>query len=126
SRLAARSRETGLASVLVTFSPHPLEVVNPAAAPLLLTAGEEKTEVLVESRIDYAVVLPFTRSLAAYNAEQFVDEVLRRRLGMRELLVGHDHGLGRGRAGDVEVLQALGAARGFGVGVVPPVQGRDG
>ncbi len=47
ARLAERSRETGLASVLVTFSPHPLEVVNPAAAPLLLTAGDEKTEVLV-------------------------------------------------------------------------------
>jgi riboflavin kinase / FMN adenylyltransferase len=126
ARLAARSRETGLASVLVTFLPHPLEIVNPAAAPLLLTAGEEKTEVLVESRIDYSVVLPFTPALAAYNAEQFVDEVLRKRLGMRELLVGYDHGFGRGRAGDVEVLRALGGTRGFGVDVVPPVQGRDG
>ena len=70
ARLHAHARATGLASVLVTFSPHPLEIVNPAAAPLLLTAGEEKTEVLVESRIDYAVVLPFTASLAAYSAEQ--------------------------------------------------------
>jgi riboflavin kinase/FMN adenylyltransferase len=126
ARLAARSRASGLASVLLTFSPHPLEVVNPAAAPLLLTAGEEKAEVLVESPIDYAVVLPFTHALAAYNAEQFVDEVLLRRLGMRELLVGYDHGFGRGRAGDVDVLRSLGAARGFGVDVVPPVQGRDG
>ena len=126
ARLAARSRETGLASVLVTFAPHPLEIVNPTAAPLLLTAGEEKTEVLVESRIDYAVVLPFTATLAAYNAEQFVDEVLLKRLGMRELLVGYDHGFGRDRAGDVDVLRALGAARGFGVEVVPPVPGRDG
>jgi riboflavin kinase/FMN adenylyltransferase len=126
ARLAQRSSETGLASVLVTFSPHPLEIVNPAAAPLLLTAGEEKTEVLVESRIDYAVVLPFTPTLAAYNAEQFVDEVLLRRLGMRELLVGYDHGFGRGREGDVEVLRALGVKRGFGFDVVPPVPARDG
>src|ERR1019366_4579108 len=65
ARLAPRSRHTRLASVLVTFAPHPLEIVNPSAAPLLLTAGEEKTEVLVESRIDYAVVLPFTATLAA-------------------------------------------------------------
>lgn len=126
ARLAARSRESGLTSVLVTFSPHPLEVVNPGAAPLLLTAGDEKTEVLAESKLDYAVVLPFTPALAAYNAEQFVDEVLLRRLGMRELLVGYDHGFGRGREGDVEVLRALGASRGFGVTVVPPVPGRDG
>jgi riboflavin kinase/FMN adenylyltransferase len=126
ARLAERSRETGFASVLVTFSPHPLEIVNPAAAPLLLTAGEEKTEVLVESKIDYAVVLPFTHALSTYNAEQFVDEVLLRRLGMTELLVGHDHGFGRGREGDVDVLRSLGAARGFRVDVVPPVPGRDG
>jgi riboflavin kinase/FMN adenylyltransferase len=126
ARLAERSRETGLPSVLVTFAPHPLEIVNPSAAPLLLTAGDEKTEILVESRIDYAVVLPFTPSLAAYNAERFVDEVLLGRLGMRELLVGYDHGFGRGREGDVDVLRSLGAAREFRVDVVPPVQGRDG
>ena len=126
SRLAARSRETGLAAVLVTFAPHPLEVVNPAAAPLLLTPGDEKSEVLVESRIHYAVELPFTPALAAYNAEQFVGDVLRRRLAMRELLVGYDHGFGRGRAGDVDTLRSLGAALGFRVEVVPPVQGRDG
>lgn len=126
ARLGARSRASGFASVLVTFAPHPLEVVNPAAAPLLLTTAAEKPEVLVECSIDYALVLPFTPSLAAYNAEQFVDEVLLRRLGMRELLVGYDHGFGRGRAGDVDVLKSLGLARGFAVDVVPPVQGRDG
>ena len=125
-RLAARARATGLRSVLVTFDPHPLDVVNPAAAPLLLTTGEEKTEILVESPLHYAVVLPFTKTLASYDAEQFVDEVLRKRLGMRELLVGHDHGFGRGRTGDTDVLKSLGASRGFAVTIVPPVEGRDG
>jgi riboflavin kinase/FMN adenylyltransferase len=125
-RLAARAVETGLRSVLVTFDPHPLDVVNPAAAPPLLTTAEEKTEVLVESQLHYAVVLPFTKTLAAYDAEQFVDEVLRKRLRMQELLVGHDHGFGRGRSGDADVLKSLGATRGFAVTVVPPVQGRDG
>ncbi len=125
-RLAARARETGLRSVLVTFDPHPLDIVNPAAAPPLLTTGEEKTEVLVESQLHYAVVLPFTKTLASYDAEQFVDDVLRRRFGMQELLVGYDHGFGRGRTGDTDVLKTLGALRGFAVTVVPPVQGRDG
>lgn len=125
-RLAARSHEIGLPSTLVTFDPHPLEIVNPGAAPPLLTVGEEKSEVLVESQLHYAVVLPFTAELARYDAEQFVDEVLLRRIGMRELLIGHDHGFGRGRSGDAEVLKALGAARGFRVDVVPAVQGRDG
>jgi riboflavin kinase/FMN adenylyltransferase len=71
-------------------------------------------------------VVPFTRALAAYEAAQFVDLVLRDRLRMRELFIGHDHGFGRGRAGDVRVLQALGAARGFDVQVVEPVTVADG
>jgi riboflavin kinase/FMN adenylyltransferase len=126
ARLALRAREKGLRSVLVTFSPHPLEIVNPAAAPMLLTTGDEKSEILVETQIDYAVVFPFTPALARYDAEQFVDEVLSRRLGMRELLIGYDHGLGRGRTGDAAVLEELGVRRGFAVNIVPAAQSRDG
>ena len=126
ARLAAAARERGLPSVLVTFAPHPLQVVNPAAAPPLLTVGVEKTECLADSPLDYVVVLPFTRTLAAYDADVFVDRVLRERLGLRHLLIGYDHGFGRGRSGDVAVLQALGVARGFGVEVVPAVEGSDG
>lgn len=125
-RLAARARVVGLPSVLVTFDPHPLEVVNPAAAPPLLTLPEEKSEVLAESPVDYVVVLPFTRSLAALEPDQFVDRILREKLGVRELLIGHDHGIGRARSGDADVLRALGASRGFGVEMVEAVQGGDG
>jgi riboflavin kinase/FMN adenylyltransferase len=126
ARLAQRARATGLRSVLVTFAPHPLEIVNPAAAPQLLTEGDEKLEMLAESQLDRIVVLPFTPALARYDAEQFVTEVLIRRLSMRELMVGYDHGFGRGRSGDVDVLTRLGASMGFHVSVVPPVQARDG
>ena len=125
-RLAARAAELGLPSVLVTFEPHPLEVVNPAAAPALLTPGLERLEALAETGVDYVAVVPFTPALAAYEAADFVDLVLRDRLRMRELLIGHDHGMGRGRAGDAEVLTALGAERGFGVDVVPPGSATDG
>jgi riboflavin kinase/FMN adenylyltransferase len=126
ARLAARARSLGLRSVLVTFEPHPLEIVNPTAAPQLLTIGDEKREVLAESGIDYLAELPFTSNLARYEAETFVDRILRRRFRMEYLLMGHDHGFGRNRAGDVEVMQALGARRGFRVEVVPPVSVGDG
>lgn len=125
-RLSARARERGLPAVLVTFEPHPLEVVNPAAAPPLLTIGIEKEEVLAESQLDYVVVIPFTPSLATYGATEFVDLVLREKLGLQHLLIGYDHGFGRGRSGDAAVLQELGVSRGFGVDVVPPVNGSDG
>jgi riboflavin kinase/FMN adenylyltransferase len=125
-RLAARAAERDLRSVLVTFEPHPLEVVNPAAAPLMLTVGEEKREVLAESGIDYLAVVPFTPALARYAAEEFVTKVLRGRFRMEHLLMGYDHGFGRNREGDVEVMQALGARDGFRVEVVAPVSIGDG
>jgi riboflavin kinase / FMN adenylyltransferase len=126
NRLAARSRETGWKGVLVTFEPHPLEVVNPAAARPLLTVGEERQEVLAESGIDYCAVVPFTPTLSHYSAEQFVEHVLLGRFHMRELLSGYDNGFGRGREGDVEALRAIGVRRGFRVEVVPPMSGDDG
>src|SRR3954470_5489631 len=62
--------------VLVTFHPHPLRIVRPAAAPRVLTTPVEKEEILAESGLDYAVFLPFTPELAAYPPERFVDEIL--------------------------------------------------
>lgn len=121
SRLVERGAEAGLKSLLVTFEPHPLDVVNPAISPLLLTPGRERLEALASTGLDYVAVLPFTTALAAYEADQFVDLVLRERFRMRELLIGHDHGMGRGRTGDVAVLTRLGAERGFPVDVVAPV-----
>jgi len=125
-RLVSRSRTLKIPSVLVTFDPHPLEVVNPAAAPLLLTTHDEKLEVLAETGIDYMAVVPFTADLAAYSAEDFVELVLRRCYRMRELLIGYDHGFGRQRAGNVNVLRTLGARDGFRVEVVEPVSTPDG
>ena len=124
ARVVARARAASLATVVVTFDPHPLEVVNPRAAPALLTVGDEKLEIIAESGIEHVVVIPFTHALSRLGAEEFV-ALLQERYSMRELLIGHDHGFGRGRSGDTEVLQALGARRGFRVEVVPPVSAGD-
>ena len=121
-RLVRRAAASGLHSLLVTFAPHPLELVRPADAPPLLTTHEEKLEVLAEIGLDYVAVVPFTAALAALDAEQFVRRLLLGRYRMRELLVGYDHRFGRGRAGDAELLRALGDRLGFGVDVVRPVQ----
>ena len=124
AEIVRRARAAGRTSLLVTFEPHPLEVVNPAAAPKLLTLWPEKRELLAQTELDGAVVLPFTRALAGLDPADFVRRVLRARLDMRELVLGHDHGFGRGRSGDVELVRRLGVEDGFGVDVVEPV--RDG
>lgn len=126
AHLVERSAATGLPSIVVTFDPHPLLVVNPSAAPPLITLHEEKLELLQRSGVSHVAVLPFTPALAALEADAFVDLVLRDRFHVRELLVGHDHGFGRGRMGDREVLMRLGEERGFAVTVLPPVVAGDG
>jgi riboflavin kinase / FMN adenylyltransferase len=119
--IARRATAQGRASVLVTFEPHPLEVVNPQAAPPLLTTDTERREMLAQLPLDYVLFLRFDRRLASFTPEEFVDRVLLDRCQMRELVIGHDHGFGRGRSGDVDTLRRLGVERGFDVDVVEVV-----
>ncbi|MEP6509465.1 MAG: riboflavin biosynthesis protein RibF, partial [Gemmatimonadales bacterium] len=125
-RLVDKAKSVGAPSLLVSFDPHPLEVVNAAAAPLLLTTTEEKLEVIAETGVDYFAIMPFTHELASYGAEEFVELILRRRFRMQELLIGYDHGFGHRRAGNVSVLRDLGERDGFPVEVVDAVSAGDG
>jgi riboflavin kinase/FMN adenylyltransferase len=118
-RLSERAAARGLPAVLVTFRPHPLEVVNPSAAPMLLTPDDEQLDALADSGSVFVVVLPFTAALARYSAEDFVMHLLRERYRMQEIIIGYDHGLGRGRQGDATLLAELGRSNRFGVEVVP-------
>ena len=122
AEIVERARRRGTESVVVTFDPHPLAVVNPAAAPRLLTLPAERQRLLVSSGVDRVVTLPFTPELARLGPEEFVRDVLRRQVGMDELVLGHDHAFGRGRAGGVDVVRRIGAADGFRVDVVDAVR----
>lgn len=121
AELRRTAEALGAKSVLVSFEPHPLTVVRPEAAPLLLTPHEEKRELLARCGLDYVVFLPFTRELADYPPRRFVEEILIDRLGLRHLVIGYDHGFGKGRSGDVDSLRSIGAEVGFDVDVVPVV-----
>jgi riboflavin kinase/FMN adenylyltransferase len=120
-RLCEAAREGDLLSLLVTFDPHPLKIVRPEAAPRLLTTPNEKKEILTLSGLDYAAFLRFTRSLSLYLPEEFVAEVLVARFGLKRLVIGYDHGFGRGRSGSAETMRRIGARLGFEVEVVAPV-----
>lgn len=115
SRQAARR---SLASVLVTFDRHPLEVVRPDDAPPLLTTPDEKKEILAQSGLDYVAFLPFTKALSRYRPHEFVERVLVERFRVAELVIGYDHGFGRSRSGDVGTLREEGRRHGFEVDVV--------
>ncbi len=119
--IRARAEATGRRSVLLTFHPHPLRIVRPEHAPPLLTTPVEKKEILAESGLDWAVFLSFTAVLSRYPPRRFVEEILIERLGVEELVIGYDHGFGRGRSGDVDTLREIGGELGFDVDVVEPV-----
>jgi riboflavin kinase/FMN adenylyltransferase len=116
-----RARGSGLASLLVTFDPHPLEVVNPSAAPRLLTLPDEKRALAAALGVERIELLAFTPELARLGPEEFVRDVLRARFAMQTLVLGYDHGFGRGRAGDVELVRRLASQDGFAMEVVPAV-----
>ncbi|WP_419166316.1 bifunctional riboflavin kinase/FAD synthetase [Candidatus Palauibacter sp.] len=117
-----RARARASSSVLLTFDPHPLRVVRPDAAPQLLTLPNEKKEILAQFDLDYVAFVTFTTEFSRYSPERFVEEILVRRLRASALVIGYDHGFGRGRAGDVNVLERLGAVHGFDVAVVGGVR----
>ncbi|HZI22940.1 MAG TPA: bifunctional riboflavin kinase/FAD synthetase [Gemmatimonadales bacterium] len=111
----------GLESLLVTFDPHPLEVVNPSAAPRLLTLPDEKRTLAGALGIQRVEIVPFTPELARLEPEEFVRDVLRARYAMQALVLGYDHGFGRGRSGDVEFVRRLASQDGFAMDVVAAV-----
>jgi len=120
--IGARARARNGRSILVTFEPHPLRVVRPDEAPPLLTTREEKCEILAESGLEYVVFLSFTQALREMSPQRFVREVLLDKLGMDELVIGYDHGFGRGRSGDVDTLRQIASEEGFRLDVVDQVE----
>jgi riboflavin kinase/FMN adenylyltransferase len=118
-RKEAASR--GAKSVLVTFEPHPIAVLRPESAPRRLTSYTEKRAILADAGLDYVVFLQFTPQLARLSPRDFVQELLVERLGLRHLVIGYDHRLGRDRTGDPEALRELGQELGFETDIVPAV-----
>jgi riboflavin kinase/FMN adenylyltransferase len=104
----------GLAAVCVTFDRHPAEVVRPESAPCLLTTPDQKLELLdATGYLDLAFVLHFDEARSREPADDFVREVLVEAAHTRLVVVGADFHFGKGRGGDVALLQQMGAELGF-------------
>ncbi|WP_337060990.1 bifunctional riboflavin kinase/FAD synthetase [Kineococcus sp. G2] len=117
-RVVRAARERGAAAVAVTFDPHPLQVLVPERAPGLLTGLERRLELVAACGLDAVLVLPFTRELASWTPERFVEDVFVRALGAVEVVVGHDVRFGRRNSGDLGTLRELGERHGFEVTAV--------
>lgn len=111
----------GVRSAVLTFEPHPLQVLVPERAPKMLLTHKDKMQLLQSLGVDCVLIQQFDRSFAAIGAEQFVGKFLVERLRAKKVWVGKDLRFGKGRAGDIEKLRLWGDQLGFDVGVVEPV-----
>lgn len=123
--LICKARQLMCKSVVYTFDPHPLKLLVPDKAPLLLNTPAEKQRLIAASHVDLLLEALFTKELANLSPEQFVDDVLIGTLQARGLVIGYDYAFGKGRRGDADFMQSYCAAKGIAVDVLQPV-GADG
>jgi riboflavin kinase/FMN adenylyltransferase len=109
----AAGRERGLPTVLITFDPHPAEVVRPGSHPARLTSLPRRADLVAELGVDAFLVLPFTAELARMTPAEFAHEVLVERLHAAAVLVGRNFTFGHRAAGNVAMLTEFGGRFGF-------------
>ncbi len=107
------ANERSLASIAVTFNPHPASVIRPEHAPLLINSFEERVELLSKTGIDYCYVVEFDRAAASEEAIDFIKKTLVDRLMAKSIVVGVDFRFGKDRRGSLELLQETGSQYGF-------------
>src|SRR5215813_7351834 len=116
-----RARDLGVQSVVVSFDPHPSEVVRPGSHPAVLTSPARKAELIEELGADVLCVIPFTPDFSRLPAEQFVHDVLVEHLHAAVVVVGENFRFGHRAQGDVELLTRLGRTFGYAVESAPLV-----
>lgn len=108
-----RARQRNLPCVLMTFDPHPSEVVRPGSHPAQLSTLRRRAELAEELGVDVFFVLPFTVELSRMAPAEFVHELLVERLHVAEVVVGNNFTFGHKAAGNVQLLRSLGSRFGF-------------
>lgn len=115
ARVRDRAANLDLASVVVTFEPHPLRFFTGRKTPPFITLYEQRAELIADLGAEYLLCLEFNQALAEMPPEEFVRQVLVEHLHVRELIIGHDYAFGKGRQGNYDLLRELGQAWGFSV-----------
>ena len=117
----ARAREIGCRAVVVTFDPHPLEVLRPSSEPVLLTTPDERLSLLSDLGVDIALVLRFDLAFSRTTAREWLDGILACRLAAHAVFVGASYTFGHRREGTAARLAEWGQSHGVEVHLLPAV-----
>lgn len=119
-QLLKEAAETGGTAVIITFYPHPKQVVGAHAEPIrILNTPEEKYELLAANGIENIVVVPFDAAFANLTADEYIDSFLVRYFHPAMVVVGYDHRFGKNREGNFNLLKEAGKKNGFEVKEIP-------
>jgi len=120
-KVKEKARLIGGTSMLMTFYPHPVSVVRPDKILCLITPLDARKKLIRESGIDVLFVLSFTEEFRLLTPQEFVENILVNKLGIKGLIVGYDFKFGRGGKGDTVLLKQLSETYGFFFEVVEAV-----
>lgn len=113
-RVVEKAQERNARSMIVTFDPHPRDIINPGEAGIkLLTTLQERSEILEELGIDIMLVIPFDRDFSLLSSEEFIRDIIFEKIGVCEFVIGYDHQFGRNREGTIETIERLGRELGY-------------
>lgn len=113
-RVVAAAKAEGRRSVVVSFDPHPRDILQPGANGIqLLTTLDERADMLDAMGVDQLVVIPFTRDFSLLSSEAFIRDILWKTIGMAHIVIGYDHHFGRNREGGIDALRRMGEELGF-------------
>ena len=113
SRVTEVASENGWKPSVLTFDPHPTQVVAPSRTPPLMTTIEERCRLMARDGIQQVLVLPFTSEVASWPPEEFVRRVLVEALGAKAIIVGHNFRFGHRQEGDIVAMHRFGTQFGF-------------
>lgn len=109
-----RAKQRNARSVIITFDPHPREIINPGSSGIkLLSSLKERSELLADLGVDEMIVIEFDRDFSLLTSEEFVRDIIWEKIGISEFVIGYDHHFGRNREGTIETVQKLGKELGF-------------
>ena len=115
ARAVKAGRARGVPTVLMTFDPHPMEVVFPGSHPAQLTTLARRAELVEELGVDVFLVVPFTPDFMKLTPDRYIHELLVERLHVVEVVVGENFTFGKKAAGNVDTLRKAGERLGFAV-----------
>ena len=120
SRLQEVAKQNGGETVILTFFPHPRMILHPDDQNIkLISTLNEKAERLAGLGIDHLIITPFTRDFSNLSPEEYISEVLVKKIGTSQIVIGYDHRFGKDRNGGLEDLQNYALKFGFGVEEIP-------